>query len=123
MQFTLKFLKKLPLYDEVQSYKLHDFSNFSEAQQTNCVYEIIDEVIAQDIRVIQESLKLGREGFEIISVSTRYAISAEIFENDNVGANSILANYFQETMDLVNSKLNADSIVTIHLRVGNSSSE
>ena len=46
MQFTLTFLKELPLYDEVQPCKLHDFSDLSEAQQTNCVYKTVDEVTA-----------------------------------------------------------------------------
>lgn len=123
MQFTLKFLKEPPLYNTVQPYNLHGFFDLGEAQQTNCVYETVDEVTAQDIRLIEESPQLGREGFEAISAPTRCTISAEVFENDSAGMNEILADFLQETMDLVKSKFNADSIVTIDWRVGDASLE
>lgn len=113
MHFTLKFLKELSLYDEVQPYKLHGFPELSEEQQTNCVYENIDGVDAQDVRDSKKTPHLGQEGFEIMKAPTSCALSADVFENDSVGMNNILADYIRETMNLVKSKLSADSIMTI----------
>lgn len=39
---------------------------------------------------------------------TRYTLSADAFKYNSIGMNNILANYVQEIIDLVKSKLSAD---------------
>lgn len=39
---------------------------------------------------------------------TRYTLSADAFKSNSIGMNNILADYVQETMDLVKPKLSAD---------------
>ncbi|KAJ8132087.1 hypothetical protein O1611_g1535 [Lasiodiplodia mahajangana] len=119
MTFTLKFLKRLSLYDQVQPYRLHGFPELSDEQQTNCVYENIECTNVQDIRNIQDGSSiphLSQAGFEFFSAPSKCSLSATVFESDAADANAIVNDYIQETMELVKSRLCATSVVTIDWR-------
>ncbi|KAL8742784.1 MAG: hypothetical protein Q9190_004792 [Brigantiaea leucoxantha] len=115
MQFTMKFLKELSIYETVQPYKLHGFPDLSVEQQTNCVFEEIEHVVAEDVRGSENKGRIEEEGFEFTKVPTRCALSAEVFERDSL--DNIVRDYIQETMDLVRERLNARFVVTIDWRV------
>jgi hypothetical protein len=117
MLFTMKFLKELPLYKDVQPYKLHGFSEPSEEQQTNCVFEEIKDVVAEDLRGSGKTCSLEVEGFEFMKAPISCSLSAEVFERDGLDTNDILRDYIQETMDLVKERLRAPIVVTIDWRV------
>jgi hypothetical protein len=117
MLFTMKFLKEIPLYKDVQPYKLHGFSEVSEEQQTNCVFEEIKDVVAEDLRDSGKKCSLEAEGFEFMKAPISCSLSAEVFERDGLDTNNIVRDYIQETMDLVKERLRAHIVVTIDWRV------
>ncbi|KAI1133649.1 hypothetical protein F5Y10DRAFT_228277 [Nemania abortiva] len=83
--FTLKFLKRLSLCDQVQPYRLHGLPELSNEQQTNCVYENIECTNVQDIRNIRDGATIpsfNRAGFEIIKAPTKCVLSATVFGSD-----------------------------------------
>lgn len=86
MLFTMKFLKELPIYEVVQPYKLHGFPELSVEQQTNCVYEEIEDVLADGLRDSKSKGRFEEEGFEFMYAPTGCALSAEFFERDNLDA-------------------------------------
>ncbi|KAI0101400.1 hypothetical protein GGR51DRAFT_336070 [Nemania sp. FL0031] len=117
--FTLKFLKRLSLYDRVQPYRLHGFPELSKEQQTNCVYENIECIDVRDIRNIRDRASIpciNQTGFEFISAPTKCALSAAVFESGTADADAILDEYIQETMEVVKLRLGASSVVTIDWR-------
>ncbi|KAI1391554.1 uncharacterized protein F4822DRAFT_427405 [Hypoxylon trugodes] len=116
MHFSLKFLKELPLYEEVQPYKLYGFDDVSEEDQTNCVFEIVQEVQVYDVRGAVVDPSIDREGFEFVISPTNCALSAEVFEGDDTRTNGVVDSYIRETMDLVKTKLDAESVVAIDWR-------
>jgi hypothetical protein len=116
MQFTMKFLKELPLYETVQPYKLHDFSEINEEQQTNCVYEE-RQVLAQDLRGSKRQPKFEVEGFEFMDAPTCCILDPAVFETEGPQPDSVVEAYINETMNLVKKRLGVQFAVTIDWRV------
>lgn len=116
MQFTMKFLKELPLYETVQPYKLHDFPELDEEQQTNCVYEE-RQVFAQDLRGSKRRPTFAVEGFEFIDAPTSCVLKDTVFETEGHQPDSVVEAYINETMDLVKKTLGVQFAVTIDWRV------
>jgi hypothetical protein len=117
MLFTMKFLKELPIYEVVQPYKLHGFPELSLEQQTNCVYEEIKDVVAEDLRDSKYKCRFENEGFEFMKAPTGCALSAEVFERDNLDVNNIVQDYIQETINVVRERLDARFVLAIDWRV------
>jgi hypothetical protein len=117
MPFAMKFLKELETYKRNKSYKLHGFPDVSVELQSNCVFEEIEDVVAEDLRDSRDKCHFEEEGFEFVKAPTRCALSAEVFEGDDLDLNDIVRDYIQETMDLVKERLGARSVLTINWRV------
>src|SRR4051812_16941496 len=103
MHFSLKFLKELALYEEVQPYRLYDFPELSQEQQTNCVFETVHGVSAQSLRDIDWKPSIANEGFEFVKAPTRCSLAAAVFESERAESKSVLDDYLRETMNLVHS--------------------
>lgn len=117
MLFTLSYLKKLPIYESVKPYQLHGFTELSKEQQTNCVFEELTDVVAEDLRDARDDCRIEKEGFEFRKVPTRCALNPQIFEREAPDFNEIVQDYLQETMEVVRERFNACGVVTIDWRV------
>ena len=117
MTFTLKFLKDLPIYQDVQPYRLHGYPELSEEQQTNCVYEEISGIHVEDLRNCKRMPRFEVEGFEFMNAPSRCNLSAEVFETEDSDMNKIVQDYVEETMQLVKDRLHSRSVITIDWRV------
>jgi hypothetical protein len=115
MAFTTKFLKDLPIYQDVQPYRLHGYSELSEEQQTDCVYEEIDGIHAEDLRNCKCMPRFEEEGFEFIDASSRCHLSAVVFETEDSDMDKIVQDCVQETMQLVKDRLHSRSVITNRL--------
>ena len=118
MHFTMKYLKRLPVYEHVQPYKIHGHPGLAPWEETNCIYEEIDNIVAQDIRDCKDKPRFEREGFEVIWSPSRVTLSAATFENDSLESNAVIAAYLEETIHLVRGELGASLVVVIDWRVG-----
>lgn len=117
MLFTLKFLKELPQYATEQPYQLHGFPELTDEQRTNCVFEHVEHVAAENVRGNVKRFRLEEHGFEFVRAPTRCTLTADTFEGEDTQANKTVEDYIHETMDLVKERLNADSVLTIDWRV------
>ena len=113
MLFALKFLKELSIYDVNKPYKLHGFSALSEEQQINCEFKEFVDIVIEDLRDVRDKCYIEEEGFEIIRVPTRCALSPQVFETDAYNINNTIQDYVKEIMDLVRERFNARCVVTI----------
>jgi len=113
----MKFLKELPLYQTVQPYKLHGYPDLADELQTNCVYEEVDDIQAEDLRISKRDCHFDVEGFEYIRAPSRCRLTAETFETDGDIENAVVQAYIEETMATVQRRLRAHAIFTIDWRV------
>lgn len=116
MAFTMKFLKDLPIYQDVQPYRLHGYPELREEQQTNCVYEEISGIHVEDLRNCKLMPRFEEEGFEFIDAPSHYHLTAEVFETEDSVMNKIVQDYVHETMQLVKDRLHSRSVITIDWR-------
>jgi hypothetical protein len=120
MPFAMKFLKELETYKRNKPYKLHGFPDVSVELQSNCVFEEVEDVVAEDLRDSRDKCHFEEEGFEFVKAPTHYTLSAKVFKGDDPNLNDIVRDYTQETMDLVKERLGARSVLTIDWRVTHS---
>ena len=119
MFFTLKFLKRLAVYDDVQPYRIYGHPELTPEEESNCEFEVIPDILAKDIREFQDTCCLDEEGFEVMNSPSHWAINAEIFEKKTSQSDEVIVGYLEETMAIVKKRFQASSVVTIDWRVIN----
>jgi len=117
MYFTLKFLQHLALYEDVQPYRIHGIPGLKPEDVSNCEYEEIADVLAQDIRELQYDCYIEEHGFEVIRSPSKVPLTANQLQVESPDADSMIKAYLEETMDLVKKKMSTSSVFTIDWRV------
>ena len=117
MYFTLKFLKHLALYEDVQPYRVRGIPGLKPEDESNCEYEEIDNIRAQDIREGQNDCCMEEQGFEVMHSPSKVPLTAAVLQGETPDAESMMTAYLEETMELVKKRLSTSSVFTIDWRV------
>jgi hypothetical protein len=116
MRFTLKFLQDLPLYKTERPYKRHGFAKLPAEEQTNCIWNEVQGIFAQDLRNFQNATSFEEEGFEFIKAPTKCTLRAEAFETES-SQDTTVEDYVVETTNFVKEKLDPLLATAIEWRV------
>ncbi|KAL3417610.1 hypothetical protein PVAG01_10620 [Phlyctema vagabunda] len=110
MSFTLRFLKDLPFYNEVQPYKIYGHPELSPEVESNLEFEDAENVVAKNIRQCQHLCCFADEGFEVVTSPSSCPLRAGIFEQRTPESDEIITTYLEEMMDMVKRRLKATTV-------------
>lgn len=111
---SMKYLSRLPLYQEEKPFELWIPSN-PGVPQTNCKFQAENDIAIADARFCEEKLDLETSGFQFI----RHSSSCIPTAKDLAGrSQETVTPYLRETVSLVQSHLDAEKSFCFDWRVG-----
>lgn len=114
MLATLKFLADLPRYAEEKPFTLYGFPEHVQPQ-TNCEYELREDVFIEDARGHEQDYTLDGCGFEFHRRPSKCLLQASIFES--VTEREEIWRYLKETISLGEALLGASKVLCFDWRV------
>ena len=115
MTAKLKYISDLPLYKEEKPFTLYGFPD-DLVPQSNCHFEIRDDVRVNNARGREADFTLDNCGFEFHTAPSTCRLTAQVFENPL--EREAVWQYLKETIDFAQHHLRATKALCFDWRVG-----